>query len=310
MPSAKKNLLKIIVTGATGLVGSRFVQLSAGDFSIITIGRSNVDFKVDLLSPREVKEFVQQSDARVVVNFAAFTNVDGAEKEKGDKEGEVFTLNALLPFWLAEVCRSSGKRLCHISTDYVFDGKKVNKPYTEKNTPSPVDSWYAITKMMGEEKVAAVMQGEGYSIVRISFPYSGLYYRKLDFARVIYEKLRKNEPYLGIINQKIKPTSVDDISQAIAFLLNKNADGIYHVAGNYLPEDYITPYRFAVKLAELFNFSLSLIQPITFAELSEKRLAPRPQHTWLDTKKIESLGFCITNIDAALVRFKKQLVSG
>lgn len=296
---------KILVAGSTGLVGSRFVEAARKNFSVLTLGRSNVDLKVNLLNKTEVLKAVQVSDADLVINFAAYTNVDGAEEEKGDKEGEVYALNALLPLWLAQSCQSSGKIFFHISTDYVFDGKKGDSPYTEENIPRPVNSWYAKTKYYGEENI--LKSSGNNAIARISYPYSGAYKQKLDIARVVVEKLKNKEPYFGIKDQKIKPTSVDDIAKAVIFLLNKNATGIYHVAGNYSPKTYVTPYQFAQKIARVMNLDISLIKGVSFQDLSKKRIAPRPQHTWLSTNKIESLGFQITNIDEALKRFSNQL---
>lgn len=303
-------LHKLLITGSTGLVGSRFVELVRGHFSITTIGRDNVDFKINLMSPSEVKRFVETSDAQAVVNFAAYTNVDEAEKEKGNKVGQVYTLNTMLPFWLGQACYTSEKMLYHISTDYVFDGKQDERPYTEEDTPSPVNSWYAITKYEGENVlVKAFKNNKNYAIVRISYPYSGLYKRKPDIARIVVEKLRIGQIYLGITDQKIKPTSVDDIAQALSFILDRNLTGIFHIAGNYSPQEYITPFEFAQKIAKEMDMDISLIKPISFKELSKKRVVPRPQHTWLSTKKIESLGFKITHIDKALKRFKNQLLN-
>lgn len=296
---------KLIVTGATGLVGSRFVEIAAKFFSITTIGRSNVDIKIDLTSKEKILKTIPSLNADVVVNFAAYTKVDEAEKEKGDKEGEVYALNALLPFWLSQACRTSNKTFYHISTDYVFGGRQNNRPCKEEDHPQPVNSWYSKTKYYGEENV--LKTAESWAIIRISYPYSGVYQRKLDIARAVVERLKNKEPYFGIEDQKIKPTSVDDITKALIFLLNKNATGIYHVAGNYSPKTYITPYQFAQKIARVMNLDASLISGVSFLSLSKKRIAPRPQHTWLSTKKIESLGFQITNIDEALERFKRQL---
>lgn len=295
---------KLLVTGATGLVGSRFREFAKGDFSITTIGRTDADLTVDLLSQNEVKTVVENSDAEAVINFAAYTNVDKAEHEKDNKNGEVYTMNTLLPFWLAKACQLSGKKLYHISTDYVFNGKRGDRPYTEEDIPSPVGSWYSITKQLGEINV------KGHSIIRISYPYSGLYERRLDVARTVVKRLSDNLPYAGITDQKIKPTSVDDISMALIFLLKNNLTGIFHVAGDFTPNEYITPFELANKLAKVFELDSSLIKQINFKEFSKDRMAPRPQHTWLSTKKIEALGFNITGIDAALTRFKQQLSNG
>ncbi len=296
---------KLLITGSTGLVGSRFIELVKNNFSVVTLGRNNADIKINLTNKEEVSKTVQSSDASVVLNFAAYTNVDEAEKEKNDRDGEVYTINVLLPTWLAETCKSSGKVLYHISTDYVFNGKKEDSPYTEEDTPNPVDSWYAITKSEGE--LGIIQIGGKFSIIRISYPFSGVYRRKLDIARAVVEKLKDKEPYFGIEDQKIKPTSVDDIAKALKFLLESSATGIYHVAGNYSPQKYITPIQFAQKIAHIMNLDATLIKPISFLNLSKKRIAPRPQHTWLSTKKIESLGFHITGIEKALDRFKRQL---
>lgn len=299
---------KLLVTGSTGLVGSRFVDILKDKFSITTCGRQNTDIHINLLSGESIKRVIESSNCNTIVNFAAYTNVDRAESEKGDKKGEVYTLNALLPFWLAQSCISSGKTFYHISTDYVFDGKKDTSPYTEKDTPRPVNSWYAMTKYYGEESIINSTGSEtNCAIVRISYPYSGVYDRKLDIARAVVEKLKNKEPYFGIEDQKIKPTSVDDIAQALSFLIGKNATGIYHVAGNYSPHEYITPYEFAQKIASIMNLDLSLIKPVSFIKLSKKRLAQRPQHTWLDTGKIESFGFSITPVNETLKRFMDQM---
>lgn len=298
---------KLLITGSTGMVGSRFAELAKNNFSIVTIGRNNVDIKINLTQKEEVLKTIQSSDAEAVINFAAYTNVDGAESEKGDRKGEVYTLNTLFPLWLAESCQSSGKTFFHISTDYVFDGKQDTNPYTEQDSPTPVNSWYAMTKYYGEENI--IKSSGNFTIIRISYPYSGVYKQKLDIARAVVEKLKNNELYYGIEDQKIKPTSVDDIAEALIFLLQKRATGIYNVAGNYSPHEYITPFQFAQKIADTMNLDKSQIKPISFLDLSKKRIAPRPKNTWLSTKKIESLGFHITNIDRALKRFKDQMLN-
>lgn len=306
MPS--KAIRKLLVTGSTGLVGSRFLQLAKGNLLITTFGRSNTDISINLLSKKELTENINNLGADAVVNFAAFTDVDGAEKQKGDKEGVVYLLNSMLPLWIAKACQKEKKKFYHISTDYVFDGKQTDHPYTENDKPKPVDSWYAQTKYFGEQNVLE-NSNSLITVIRISYPYSGLYKRKLDIARAVIEKVAKGEEYFGIADQKIKPTSVDDIGKALLFLLEKNVTGIYHLAGNFSPNEYITPYEFAQHIARTLGLNVALIKPISFLDLSKKRVAPRPQHTWLDTKKIESLGFKITNIEEALSRFKQQLIS-
>lgn len=304
MPAKKS---KLLILGSTGLVGSRFIKIYQQKYSIITLGRNNTDIKVNLLSKKDLMQKIQKLSFHAIINFAAYTNVDGAEKEKGDKNGEVYTLNSLLPLWLANYTKTFGCKLYHISTDYVFSGTQNNRPYTENDTPRPVNSWYAMTKYFGEENILSSDRSKNCAIVRISYPYSGQYIRKLDIARSVIEQVKNKKIYFGAEDQKIKPTSVDDISNALSFLVDNNSTGIYHVAGNFHPKAYITPFNFARKIAKLMNLNLAQVKPISFAVLSKKRIAPRPQHTWLNTKKIESLGFQITNINEALKRFMQQL---
>lgn len=221
----------------------------------------------------------------------------------------MYTLNALLPLWLGQACKASGKRLYHISTDYVFDGKKNKSPYTEKDLAKPVDSWYALSKVDGEINIQESFGGKDqFAIIRISYPYSPTYGRKLDFARMIVDKLNKGEDYFGTTDQKIKRTSVDDIVHALDLLITKKANGIYHVGGSY-PEGYISPYDFAKKLAAVMELNFSPVKQISFLELSKKRIAVRPQNTWLDTSKIEKLGMNFVGIDESLDRFKRQSLS-
>lgn len=307
---SSKSVNKLLILGSTGLVGSRFMQLFQKQYSIITLGRNGTDIEANILSEKNLAEKIQKLDIDAIINFAAYTNVDGAEKEKGDKNGEVYTLNCLLPLWLTNYCKNFGKKFYHISTDYVFKGTQADLPYTEEDTPSPVNSWYAITKFYGEENILKSDNSKKNSaIIRVSYPYSGLYKRKLDIARAVIEILKNKKNYYGAEDQKIKPSSVDDIAQALSFLLENNATGIYHVAGNFRPREYITPYHLAQKIAGIMNLNTSLIKPISFLDLSKKRISPRPQHTWLSTKKIESLAFQITSIDRALERFRKQMIN-
>lgn len=297
---------KVLMTGASGLVGSRFFDLFKNKLNIKTIGRRNSDQIINLTSEKDVIKAVEESDADYVINFAAYTKVDLAEKEKGDKKGEVYIINVLLPTWLAKACKASNKILFHISTDYVFSGNKKDAPYTEDDKANPVNSWYAVTKY--EAEIAVLQAAVKSSVIRISYPFSGLYQGKMDIARFVVDKLQKNETYLGITDQKIKPASVDDIAEGLALLLKKNSQGIYHIAGSY-SDQYITPYQFASDIANVLGLNSSLIKRVSFKDLSAKRIAPRPQHTWLSTEKIEAEGLRILPHREALERFKKQLSS-
>ncbi|MCL5073868.1 MAG: NAD(P)-dependent oxidoreductase [Actinobacteria bacterium] len=299
---------KILVLGATGLVGSRFLDLYKEEYDITTIGRSSCDIIFNILDFTKLYDLLINSSFDFIINYAAYTNVDGAENEKNNKEGEVYKLNVLLPYYLAKACSKKNKNLYHISTDYVFDGQNEDKPYTEDYLPQPVDSWYCKTKYEGEVKIAEGFNGKNlYSIVRISYPFSGLYSRKFDIARIVVDRLQKGEEYAGVTNQKIKPTHTDTIASAIQLLIKDKSSGIYHVAGQYT-DGFITPFEFAKKITETFNLDSSLIKPVSFESFSKTRVAKRPQHTWIDTGKIEKIGLKLPPLEQVLRDFKKQLL--
>lgn len=284
MPRTKKRYL---VLGSTGLVGSAFVRLYQK--STITAGRNNCNLKFDLTSQYQIEKIIGDISADVVINFAAYTNVDAAEEQKGDLKSPPYILNARVPVWLAKACAKNHKYFIHISTDYVFDGRQENCPYTETDPAEPLNSWYSQTKRLGEigiEKIFA--KDKGWAIIRISFPYADYYERKLDIARTVIDKLKKKQVYYGVIDEKIKPTHVNEISAAVNLVASREAGGIYHVAGDW-PGGFITPYDFAQKIAGEHNLDASLIKPMTFKDFLKTRVAPRPQHTWLDTSKFEKL---------------------
>lgn len=279
---------RYLVLGSTGLVGSAFARLYKK--STITAGRNNCDLKLDLTSQYQIEEIIGSTPADIIINFAAYTNVDEAEKQKDDHKSPAYILNVQAPAWLAQSCRRHHKHFIHMSTDYVFDGKQENRPYSETDPAKPVNSWYSQTKRLGEIEIEKHFKGKksGWAIIRISFPYADYYERKLDIARTVIDKLKKGQVYYGVIDEKIKPTHVNEISAAVNLVASREAGGIYHVAGDW-PGGFITPYDFAQKIAGEHDLNISLIKPITFNDFLKTKIAPRPQHTWLDTGKIKSL---------------------
>lgn len=284
MPQVNK---KYLVLGSTGLVGSAFADLYRK--SIITAGRHNCDLALDLTVKSQIDKVIPRTPATVVINFAAYTKVDEAQNQTGDYHSPAYILNVRVPIWLAKACRLYNKHFVHISTDYVFDGRQENRPYLEIDRANPLASWYSQTKRWGEIGIEnTFVKNTGWAIIRISFPYTDHYRRKLDIARTVIDKLKKGQVYYGVIDEKIKPTHVIQIAKAVNLVASKMASGIYHVAGDW-PKGFITPYDFAQKIAVENHLDASLIKPITFKNFSKTKIAPRPQHTWLDTKKIKRL---------------------
>lgn len=276
---------KLLILGGTGLVGSFFINLYGADFEIESPSHNDLD----LLNQNEIERYLNQTSAEVILNFAAFTNVDAAEDEKDDKEGEVYILNSVVPESLARFSKQTNKHLVHVSTDYVFDGTKEDSPYTEEDTPNPI-CWYAKTKFFGEQNILS--NNPSVTIARIEMPYASNYDRKKDFARFFVEKFSQGENFSAVADQNITPIFVNHCVAAFKVLIEKKPSGIYHVAST----DSITPYQFATQIALKANqlkifkqpFDTSLVRSISFEQFNTGRKASRPRHSWMSTQKFVS----------------------
>lgn len=277
--------MKLLVLGGSGLVGSRFVLLKSREFEIVS--PSHQEF--DLLDFQKYPEFIKNISPDVLINFAAFTNVDLAEAEKDQIDGLVYKLNVEAPKKLKEVANDLKLHLIHLSTDYVFDGTKSDSPYTENDNPNPV-SWYAKTKFLGEE---AVKTGKNFTIARIEMPFSPKFDKKKDVARIFLELLKNGQNIIATSDQKITPTFVDFGVEAISKLAQLKVEGIFHIAST----GFTTPYDFAKIIAREFDLDgsfmrgtlkASLIEPVSFEEFSQTRVARRPKDSWLNVSKFES----------------------
>lgn len=267
---------KIFVLGGTGLVGSKFVELNSEYFDIKAPDSS----QLDILNKDALEEAIQDFDPEAVINFVAFTQVEEAEDQKGDEQGLCFKLNVLGPRYLADICKKTSKHLVHISTEYVFNGTKEDVPYNEDDKPSPIN-WYGQTKYLGEKEV--LEYGENSVIVRISMPYTDHYELKKDIARFFLEQLKSGKAIKAIEDQKITPTLVLDIANALKIIIDNKALGIYHISAT----DSVSPLEFAKTIAETFNLDYSLIEGIKLDKYNEQKKAKLLKYSWLNPAKFD-----------------------
>lgn len=267
---------KILVFGGGGLVGSKFIDLNRKSFEIIAPSVS----KVDIVKKDQIEKSLEEGNPDCVMNFAAITDVEGSEREKDYEQGVCFQVNAIGARNVARVCKQFDKKLIHISTEYVFDGTKVDSPYTEQDRPNPIN-WYGMTKLFGEEYV--LKSGCQSTIIRISMPYSSIYPQKKDIARFFLDKLRKGNQVNVVDDQRITPTLVDDIGYALKVLIDSENSGIYHVSVT----DSVTPLEFAKMIARAFNLNYSLINSISFNEYNKNKKGKLLKYSWLNPAKFE-----------------------
>jgi len=265
-----------VVLGGSGLVGSRVLDLWADDVEL----SAPTHAQLDVLDEGALTAFLAQTEAPVVLNLAAWADVDGAEPERGNRAGRVYALNARYPTQLAILCGEFGKYLVHVSTDYVFDGATVDRAYREGDPTGPL-CWYAETKLEGERGVLGA--GGRACVARIEMPFSAKPHRKLDLARLTLARLGRGEPMVGVVDQRITPVFLDDAVRAMRRLVEARFTGTIHIAA----AGWTTPYAFTRAIAARMGLNADLVAPETFADFAPKRPAHRPQHSWLDVSCFE-----------------------
>lgn len=285
---------QIVGVGITGLVGSRIVELFS-EYDFINVSSetgADVTNYDTLINP------IEKSNARIVIHFAAKTNVDSCEEDKKlGENGLAWRINVEGTKNVVKACQKSNKKIIYISTDYVFDGTK--EKYFEDDKPNPVN-WYARTKYEGE--LLVMSSGLPYLICRLAYPYRAKFETKKDFVRTIIDKLEHKER-VNLMNDHIfTPTFIDDIAEGLKLLIENDKKGIYHLVGS----QSLTPYDAGQLIIEEFNLDNSLIGKTTsLVYLKDK--APRPLKLSISNDKITSLGAVFLNFKEGLSVLKKQM---
>ncbi len=294
---------RILITGANGLLGQKITDIfsreSNHELLLTDIQPAAEDPKrfnylpLDITKKEDVKSCAKEFNPEVVINTAAYTNVDGCETERE----LCWRLNVDAVKHLIIASRKSSAKLIHFTSDYVFDGKSGN--YDESSTPNPI-SFYGKSKLASEN---ALISGViPYVVVRTMILYGTGKNVRPNFALWLIEKLRNNEPVSIVEDQLGQPTVVDDVAYAVLQIVDHDRTGIYHVCGS----DYLSRYKFALKLADIFEFDKNLILPVKTSSLNQA--ADRPMNSSFITLKAESdLGLKPLNITEGLYFLKHQL---
>lgn len=257
-------MLKIALTGADGLVGSRITELLNNDFEFIPISQSDMD----ITDIDKVSSTLKKTNFDIFLHLAAYTNVAGAETNKE----LCYKINVEGTKNVFNVVSNKNKQFIYISTDFVFDGK--NPPYYEDSTPNP-PGVYADSKYQGEK----IINNNGM-IVRISYPYRARFEIKKDFFRTFKSYLEEKKPLSMIVDSLMTPTFIDDIAFGLKYLFKNYSPEIFHLTGSKA----ISPYEAAITIAEKFNLDKSLISKTTYNEYI-KRKPGLPKYADIKSKK-------------------------
>ncbi len=299
---------KILVLGADGLVGSRFTDLYHKETPTIT---PKVE-ELDITNKKAVEVYFEtyKNEFHSVINFAAFTDVDGAEKEKGNEKGVVYLVNTVGAQNLAEASKAFDKYFIHISTDFVFPGtEEYPGPYPEDaKLPDKGEdlTWYGWTKLVGEKRVRQV--NKNASIVRISYPYRAQFAGKLDYARKILSLYDEGGLYPMFSDQKITPTFIDEAAKVFYLLLEEKKAGTYHIASC----DITTPFSFAGYVLEKARGVKGVVKEGSMKEfLKVPGRPPRSRLGGLSNEKTrKELGITLMTWREAVEEFVSQLKEG
>lgn len=293
--------MNILVTGANGQLGHemRIVSKDSQDSYIFTdvVEVDGVETtKLDITNIEEVRTIVRGRDVKVIVNCAAYTNVDKAETDQAFCE----LLNAKAPENLAVVMKEAGGLLVHVSTDYVFGGDPYNTPCKEnqKGTPTGV---YGLTKLHGEQNIQ--QSGVDYLIFRTAWLYSEF---GKNFVKTMLN-LTATKPQLKVVFDQVgTPTYAYDLAKAIFDIIENRMfegnTGIYH----YSNEGVCSWFDFTKMIAELAGHKDCDVEPCHSDEFPSQ--VKRPAFSVLDKTKVketfgiripywtDSLKVCMNNL--------------
>lgn len=289
--------MKLAIIGANGQLGSDLMKVfKNSENEIVPLTETDIDVTDFRLSEKIIKNIQPQ----VVINCAAYVKVDTAENF-ADK---VFAVNALGARNIALVCKDLNVILIHISTDYIFDGRKT-QPYTEEDTPNPLNV-YGNSKLAGEYFVRNSI--EKHYIIRSAslFGIAGAMGKGGNFVETMIKKARNNEEIKVVDDMIMSPTYTRDLANMIMNILVKKLPfGIYHVANS----GQCSWYDFARAIFEMLGEEANL-SPTKTSNLESN--AKRPFFSPLVSVKLKKYGLEMESWRAALRNYlmEKGYLSG
>jgi len=245
--------MKIYITGASGLVGSKFVELYKNKYNFITPEYP----QFDLTNKKSVVAAIKEADPDVLVNFAAFTNVSEAENQRGDKNSPCYKINVDGVKNLLDAL-SPKVHFIQISTDMVFPGSESDPgPYEEDHSTDYKEeelTWYGYTKNLGEKRAETVL--------RLIYPVSAKYDLKLDYLRKPLSLYDEGKLYPMFTDQQVSIVLVDKVAEALNKIIEGGKKGVFHASS----ENTSTPFELVSYMLEKARGVKNAVKPSSLAE--------------------------------------------
>lgn len=274
--------MKILVTGANGLLGQKLVELIlAKDDYLIATAKSKLVLPLpkgefhplDITDHNQVLDVIAGTKPDVVIHTAAMTNVDQCEVEKE----KCWESNVTAVEHIVEACTKAGARLVHLSTDFIFDG--THGPLDEEAVPNPI-SYYGASKWAAEKVVQ--QSGLAWAIARTVLVYGVT--KDMSRSNIVLwvKKSLEERKTINVVNDQWRtPTLAEDLAMGCYLITQKQATGIYNISG----EEMMTPYDIAIATADFFKLDKTLISPTDSSKF--KQVAARPPKTGFLIKKAQ-----------------------
>jgi dTDP-4-dehydrorhamnose reductase len=256
--------MKILLLGHKGMLGNDLLAQMRFHHEVVGMDKE----EIDITSADDCARAVENTAPQIIINAAAYTNVDGCETAKE----ECFAVNAEAVKNIAEACSNKNIRIVHFSTDYVFNGTG-SAPYKEDEKCDPINT-YGASKLAGEHYLQTLAQN--YIIIRTAWLYGA---NGKNFVQTILEKA-KTTPRLTVVDDQLgSPTHTKDLAVAVDLLIEKNAQGIFHVTNR----GSCSWYQFAVKILQEAGIDDVEVSPIKSDQFPSP--AKRPAYSVMSMQK-------------------------
>lgn len=295
----------ILITGANGLLGQKLVELLVQESTVDLIATAKGENRLpnsqgyryvslDITNSEEVNTVFDTYQPHVVIHTAAMTNVDTCETDQTGCE----LLNVTAVAYLIEACQKRDTFLCHLSTDFIFDG--ADGPYTEEAIPNPI-SVYGASKLRAEKLLEA-------SSIRWAIARTVLVFGIVsDMSRTniilwVKKSLEEGKQINVVTDQFRTPTLAEDLAMGCWLIAHKEAQGIFNISGS----DFLTPYEMAIKTANFYGLPVELIQEADSSTFSQTAKRP-PRTGFILDKAIRELGYQPRTFDEGIALMAKQI---
>jgi dTDP-4-dehydrorhamnose reductase len=278
--------MKIVIVGSGGRLGTALTREYRDKFDMIGFDHE----ELDLGDKKEIENWLVPLDFDVLINAAAFTNVDLCESQPE----QAFKINAEAPKLLAEICSEKKAKLIHFSTDYVFDGEK-REPYVETDAAKPI-SVYGESKRAGEENVLALQDrstsakatAEGHLVIRVSWVFGP---DRPSFVDAMIKCAREEEQIDAVADKLSTPTYTRDIAEMLPRFFNVDAPGgVLHFAnaGQCSWQDYA---QHAIDCCRKFGIAVKAksVGALKLLDMTHLRQGSGGQANWVARRPVYSV---------------------